>query len=341
MQSTPALRIFAIVVVVAWCGRSAQAAEAVSRPAAGTAPHVSVTILATNVGDVHVHSTSGLATTQGEWSFSAWVEVDGRAFLFDTGWSPRNVLDNAEVLGIDLSVAEDLILSHHHPDHVGGVETLRTELSKRNPKALSRIHVAQGIFASRPGPEGSERNPMRAMRERLEAAGVTFIVYSHATEVMPQVWVTGPVPRPHNERNYPQGPKSVMKQNGQTVPDIIPESQSLVLVTPDGPIIISGCGHAGLINTLEYVRMKVSDQAPQAAVGGFHLYAASEEVLRWTSEAIAKRQLGYFLGSHCTGLECVYRIREHAGMDRAHARIGAIGTRYTSGQGIIPGNINR
>ena len=93
--------------------------------------------------------------------------------------------------------------------------------------------------------------------------------------------------------------------------------------------------------SIEYIQTKVSDQAPQAAIGGFHLYAASDAVLRWTSEAITKRQLGYFLGSHCTGLECVYRIREHARMDRAHARIGAIGTRYISGQGIIPGNINR
>ena len=121
MQSIPALRIFAIVVVVAWCGRSAQAAEATPRPAAATS-HISVTILATNVGDVHVHSTLGLATTQGEWSFSAWVEVDGRAFLFDTGWSPRNVLDNAEVLGIGLSVAEDLILSHHHSSITHNIE---------------------------------------------------------------------------------------------------------------------------------------------------------------------------------------------------------------------------
>ena len=90
MQSIAPLRIFAIAVVVAWCGRNTQAAEVTPRTAAA-APHVSVTILATNVGDVHIHSTSGLATTQGEWSFSAWVEVAGRAFLFDTGWSPRNV----------------------------------------------------------------------------------------------------------------------------------------------------------------------------------------------------------------------------------------------------------
>ena len=98
---------------------------------------VTVTILTTNTADGN--------GAQGEWSFSARVEVEDRAFLFDTGWSPSNVLMNAEKLGIDLSVAEDLILSHHHGDHTGGLETLRRELSKRNPSALSRIHVALAL----------------------------------------------------------------------------------------------------------------------------------------------------------------------------------------------------
>lgn len=91
------------------------------------------------------------------------MEVGERAFLFDTGWSPRNVLDNARALGIDLSVAEDLILSHHHADHTGGVETLRKELTQRNPKALSRIHVAAGppwqSDAARPGRLSDRRCP--------------------------------------------------------------------------------------------------------------------------------------------------------------------------------------
>ena len=115
---------------------------------------VTVTVLTTNTADYGVGAQQGI--TQGEWSFSAWVEVGDQQFLFDTGWSPDNVLMNAEGLGIDLSTAEDLILSHHHIDHTGGLETLRAELSKRNPAALSRIHVAAGIFASRPLPDGGE-----------------------------------------------------------------------------------------------------------------------------------------------------------------------------------------
>ncbi len=298
------------------------------------ADEVSVTILTTNLADGNL--------TQGEWSFSAWLEVGDRRFLFDTGWSPDNVLRNAEILGIDLSAAEDLILSHHHADHTGGLETLRAALSERNPAALARIHVAPGIFASRPRPDGSEGNPMVARRERVEATGARFIVHDRPGEIAPGVWVTGPVPRVHDERNYSVGPARLFLQDdGTAVPDTVPDSQSLVIVTEQGPIMVSGCGHAGLVNSLEYVQLEISALAPQAAIGGFHLYAASNEVMSWTAQRVAELGLQHFIGSHCTGIESVYQIREQAGLDRDTARVGAIGTRFETGRGIIPSRINR
>lgn len=307
---------------------------ATSAPAQEPAVDVTVTVLTTNTADG--------GRTQGEWSFSAWVEVGERHFLFDTGWTPDNVLMNAEKLGIDLSVAEDLVLSHHHQDHTGGLETLRRELSRRNPAALSRIHVAPGIFASRPLPDGGERNPMVALRGRIEATGARFIVHDGPAEISPGVWVTGTVPRTHEERNYAIGPDRVLVgDDGSHVPDIVPDSQSMVIVTPEGPIMISGCGHAGMINTLEYVNSRISDLPPQAAIGGFHLFAATPEAMSWTSERIAELGLRHFIGAHCTGIESVYEIRASAGLDRDTARVGAIGTRYEAGRGIIPGNINR
>jgi len=299
-----------------------------------------VTILTTNAADIVGGAGPG-GPLQGEWSFAAWVEVGESAILFDTGWSPDNVLSNAESMGIDLSVAVDLVLSHNHLDHTGGLVTLRTELSKRNPKALSRIHVAAGIFAPRPGPNGTERNPMVADRERLEALGSTFIIHDAPAEIAPGVWITGPVPRIHDERNYPAAAQSMVVQDGETVHDVIPESQSLVVLAAGGPIFVSGCGHAGLINTLDHARAEISALPPQAAIGGFHLFAASDETLSWTAQKLAEARLGNFVGSHCTGFEAVVRIRELAGMRRETALIGAIGTRFVAGTGIVPGSINR
>ena len=298
------------------------------------ADQATVTLLATNLADVR--------RTQGEWSFSAWIEVGDRRFLFDTGLSPNNVLMNAERLEIDLSAAEDLILSHHHGDHTGGLETLRRELSKRNPAALSRIHVAPGIFSSRPLPDGGERNPMVELRERIEEMGATFIVHDRPAEIAPGVWVTGPVPRVHDERNYTAGPERLfVQEDGTSVPDTVPESQALVIVTRDGPILISGCGHAGIINTLEYANSSISAQPFQAAIGGFHLLAANSDVMSWTAERVAELGLKHLIGAHCTGIESVYTIRELAGLNRETARVGSVSTRYESGRGIIPGSINR
>jgi 7,8-dihydropterin-6-yl-methyl-4-(beta-D-ribofuranosyl)aminobenzene 5'-phosphate synthase len=297
-----------------------------------------VTVLTTNGADMLGSLTQPL---QGEWSFAAWVEVGDQRILFDTGWSPRNVLSNAEALGIDLSTAEDLVLSHNHLDHTGGLETLRTEMAKRNPAALSRIHVAEGIFDSRPAADGAERNPMVAAKARLEALGSEFIVHSGPAEIGPGVWVTGPVPRVHDERNYPTGEGAVFVRDGVRAPDTIPESQSLVVLAQGGPVFVSGCGHAGLINTLVYGREAISQAPPQAAIGGFHLFNASEDTLRWTAENLRAEGLGHLLGSHCTGFETVVRIRELAAMQRERAVIGAVGTRFETANGIVPGNINR
>ena len=295
---------------------------------------VNVTLLATNLSD-----QLGPMTTQGEFSFAAWVEVGDRAFLFDTGWTPRNVLSNAEILGIDLSRADDLIISHHHYDHVGGIETLRSELTKRNPNALSRVYVAQGMFASRPEPDGREDNLMIGIRARMEAVGVKFIIYDEPKEIAPGVWVSGPIPRTHDERNFPVGPSWMIKQADEVVPDWVPESQVMVIQSKSGPIVITGCGHAGLINSLEYAS-NISSMSPKAAIGGFHLYAASDEVMSWTAKHIQEMGLEYLLGAHCTGVERTFVLRQLAGMDQAHSRAGSVGTQFHGEKGIIPGISN-
>ena len=108
-----------------------------------------VTVLSTMLAD-----TKGV----GEWGFAALVEADGHRLLFDTGARPGTVLANARELGIDLAGVTDVVLSHHHGDHTGGLLTLRRELSKTNPQALSRAYVGPGIFLSRPGNDGRETN---------------------------------------------------------------------------------------------------------------------------------------------------------------------------------------
>ena len=94
----------------------------------------------------------------GEWGFSALVVADGHRLLFDTGARPETVLRNAHELKLNLADVSQVILSHHHGDHTGGLLTLRRELARQNPKALERAYVGDGIFLSRPGADGRETN---------------------------------------------------------------------------------------------------------------------------------------------------------------------------------------
>ena len=268
----------------------------------------------------------------GEWGFAALVEVDGRRLLLDTGARPETVLRNAAELGIDLSRVTDLVITHNHADHTAGLVTLRRELATKNARALSRAHVARGIFDPRPLPDGSEGNGLTPLKAEYEGLGGAFVEHAGPAELLPGVWFTGPVRRNHPERNWSGAGK--VQTSGGLVEDIIFEDASIVVDTPDGLVVISGCGHAGIINTIEHARRVVREAPVIAAVGGFHLFAADDSVLEWTGSKLKEFGLRYLLGAHCTGLEAVYRIRGMLGLTRSTAVVGAVGSSFTLGAGI-------
>jgi len=275
----------------------------------------------------------------GEWGYSALLEIDGKRLLLDTGARPETVLDNARELGIDLSTVTDLVLTHNHDDHTGGLRTLRRELSARNPAALSRIHVARGIFWDRITAGQVGQSSVTKMRAELEAEGATFLEYDKPTELLPGVWFTGPVPRKYPERNWSvPGNNSAVTALVRTptgdVEDNVPDDASVVIDTPEGLILVSGCGHAGIVNTVEFARAAIREAPVVAAIGGFHLFRATDEQLAWTAGKLKVVGLMYLLGGHCTGIEAVYRIRQLAGLTRRTAVVSAVGSTFTRGVGI-------
>ena len=288
---------------------------------------VKVTVLSTMLGG---DPNGGI----GEWGFAALVEVDGRRLLVDTGARPETVLKNAAELKVDLSDVTDVVLTHNHLDHTGGLVTLRQELSKKNPRALSRAHVGAGIFSPRPAADGSDGNGLSRSKAAFEALGGVFAEHAGPVEILPAVWLTGPVPRVHPERNW--GGVGQAKTADGVAEDTIPEDSSIVIATQAGLILVSGCGHAGMINTVEYAR-KVAGGAPVlAAIGGFHLFAASDATLEWTAGRLRAAGLRHLLGAHCTGIDAVYRLRSLLALSRESAVVGAVGSTFTLGKGIDP-----
>ena len=341
MAAVVALVIMVALVALATVGLRADAAQAGNtaqttnqaegaRSAAAPAQikALKVTILSTMlVGD---------APGLGEWGFSGLVEADGHRILVDTGSHPETVLQNARDLKIDLSNVKEVILTHNHWDHVRGLMTLRREMMKTNPEALSVVHVGRGIFYSRPSPKG-EANDMIAIRKEYEATGGKIIEHDAGAEIFPGAWLTGPVPRKFPERNWSVSGKVQTPQG--LVEDNIPEDQSLVLNTPQGLVVVTGCGHAGIVNILTYATEKYPNEPVYGVIGGLHLFPASDQQLDWTGDKLKEFKVANLVGAHCTGIEAVYRLRDRAGLTRKSAVVGSVGSTFSLAEGIHPGSL--
>jgi 7,8-dihydropterin-6-yl-methyl-4-(beta-D-ribofuranosyl)aminobenzene 5'-phosphate synthase len=315
-----------LLAVILTCSPPAAAAAGdVNAPQ--VARPLKITVLVTNVaGDPH--------QGDGEWGYSALVEVDGHKILYDTGASPDMVIKNAKALNIDLSDVEDVVLSHNHWDHVGGLMSLRREFSKTNPRAMSRVHVGARIFEPRLTEAGEDHNGLRLIKAEYFGTGGVFIIHDKPTELYPGVWLTGPVPRPNVEKNWSPGLSLVTAQG--RVEDNVPEDSALVFDTTEGIVVLTGCGHAGIVNIAEYARSIAGNKPLLAVIGGLHLFDASDQTLVWTGAKLKAYRIENLLAGHCTGIEATYRLREATGLNRKTAVVSAAGSSFTLGLGIDP-----
>ena len=116
---------------------------------------------------------------------------------------------------------------------------------------------------------------------------------------------------------------------------------SLVLDAERGLVVVAGCGHAGVINTLEFARERIRAAPVVAVVGGLHLFDADGAALDWTADKLRGMGIGHLLGAHCTGIEAVHVLRGRLGLDRRTCVVGAVGSVFELGEGIRPGTIAR
>jgi len=220
--------------------------------------------------------------------------------------------------------------------------------------ALATAHVGRMMFAprfSRSVRDGSpDENPMTPIRPRFEGLGGSFLEHARAVEIHPGVWLTGPIERVHPERNW-SGDGLVLHERPRTHPDdkntlrleedTLPEDMALVIDTESGLIVVVGCGHAGIVNTLEAARRHVRDAPILAVIGGLHLFDATDEALSWTASELSARGVRHLLGAHCTGIEATWALRERAGLSRGTCAVGAVGATFTLKDGISPGVLAR
>jgi len=259
---------------------------------------VSVTIL--------VENTTPMPGFQGEYGFAALVVVDGKKFLFDTG-SADALLKNAVAGGVDLAQIDDLVISHGHFDHTGAVVPfLQTGTGKK-------VYAHAGIFIPRYLVLGEYKKEIGILfpADKINTNGADFIITNEFTEIHPEVFVTGEIPRTNDYEDV--GGSFYVLVNENYVPDNIGDDMSMVINHPDGLIIISGCAHAGIINTIEYAQKKTGQNKIKAFIGGTHLAGASEKRMERTLMDLQNFDIEQIIACHCTGFDAMVKLRNILG----------------------------
>ncbi len=232
----------------------------------------------------------------GEHGFACLVETGAVRILFDTGRG-ATLLHNLEVLGIDPHAIDLVVLSHGHNDHTGGLLPLLRQVGPRPVVA----HPA--IFTERYFALGDEQRniSLGVTREELEAAGGRLRFCTDCTEVAKGVWFSGSIARECPDEVGDPSLVAAHSPAGHRGPDPFTDDAALAVATPHGLVIVLGCAHAGLINTVEHFRRHLGVEPVHAIIGGTHLGPVSERQFAATIDYLAALGTSRIGVAHCTG----------------------------------------
>ena len=253
-------------------------------------------------------NTAGRGNLLAEWGLSILVETGNTSVLLDTG-SSVSAAHNADILGIDLSKIDRIVLSHGHYDHTGGLRQVLQKM-RREVKIIAHPDIWQAKYARRKD-EPDRYIGIPFQRNELESLGATFNLTAEKVKIDDSIMTTGEIPM---ETIFEQVDADLFfKDDSGWQPDKIMDDQALIVNTESGLVVILGCAHRGIVNTLYHAKHLTGKEMIYMVVGGSHLINASEERLWQTIAALRELDVKRLGLCHCTDLPAASVLAQEFG----------------------------
>jgi 7,8-dihydropterin-6-yl-methyl-4-(beta-D-ribofuranosyl)aminobenzene 5'-phosphate synthase len=298
-----------------------------------TTQDVQITVLVDNRADLLTHSTDEVYRFTNypllaEHGFSVLIDLlkENKRILWDAGMTRVAFLENTKHMAIDLSTVDMIALSHGHSDHTAAInDVLKAAVKLPAPKrwksnsAISEIDTYSqpqlvplvahpGIFRERwkISKDGIRNGPtLPPSRKEWEASGADIILSEAPYQLAPGCWTTGEVPR-NSFENAGVGPERFYREGNQFHQDLLEDDQAIVFNVRDkGLVVLSGCAHSGIVNTVQYAQEISGIERVYAVLGGFHLAPADQEDIERTIQFFEKLSPHLISPSHCTGFNAI------------------------------------
>jgi 7,8-dihydropterin-6-yl-methyl-4-(beta-D-ribofuranosyl)aminobenzene 5'-phosphate synthase len=248
-----------------------------------------------------IHAEHGLA-------YFVETTIDGKvsSCMFDFGLDPYGVTNNAKLLDIDMGKANAFVLSHGHLDHwTGATEILRQNKGRMTPGA--KFYVGEEAFLHRYSRRTGADEIMdigQLDRDAIESFGIKVAEVRTSTQIIPGCYCTGNIDRTTEYESV--SPGLLVEREGKLEHDDFKGEQALFFkLKGKGLVVLSGCAHTGIVNTIKQAQKSSGIEEIHAVLGGFHLINAKPEIIRKTVAEIQAMKPNFIAPAHCTGFEAV------------------------------------
>jgi 7,8-dihydropterin-6-yl-methyl-4-(beta-D-ribofuranosyl)aminobenzene 5'-phosphate synthase len=241
-----------------------------------------------------------------EWGLSIVADVDGTRILVDTGLSFSAVY-NAQLMGIDLATIDRIVLTHGHADHTGGLVNV-LKVMRKDVEVIAHPDVWALKYRRGDAQEKEQYIGIPFSRQELEGRGARFNLTKEPVHLSEHTITTGEIPMMSGYEDVEN--KLFVKTDGILRQDPLADDLALVIDTEFGLVIISGCAHRGIVNTLRQAQKLTGKELVYAVVGGTHLFRASDERIEKTIADLKDMGIQKLGVSHCTGFPASVQLAQ-------------------------------